>query len=313
MSNKKKRGSKGRRPERRYSILTNQLRKNASENFNARREWPIAASFVPDPDVWKVSGCGTAAVIRRTPDGQFASAMFVMELMQGGIITMCGKSDHPDLDDATSFVDAIQDHSPPAVAGDAELAARYIYGAYAFGLEQGYDFPVEERRPYLSLVPALAGTRNWWLQQLSHDGLTPQRLIDVLFSIDVPDDLPEGKEIVCFTTATLDLAGDPEQAMKRLEKRDPEFAYAGDDKGDEVFNFTRKYPRNHWSPLASLGGRQILGDVAIAPGTLRASSKALSMAARLVTRLKEILGDSIRLRETEWTTVQEMLELRGPR
>ncbi|MGH7177895.1 MAG: hypothetical protein ACREJC_10975 [Tepidisphaeraceae bacterium] len=307
MSRRDKRKTKKRSEPRRYTILASARSGLSRSESTDRRRWPIIASYVPDPDVWRVTGCGIAAIFRQIPDGRVASALFDIELMHGGIKMMYGKDDHASLDDALGLLEIARKHAPPCVPGEPDLAARYVYGAYALGLDMGFDFPAEQRRPYFSLLPMMAGTKNWWLQQLTHDDLTPARLVEIVRAIDAPDEVPEDKEMICLTTAIFDV-DDGQAACEKLAEHHPEFAYDDeDDQGYEVFTFTREYPKNHWSPLASLGGRQILGNVRIRATELQASAQVLSMAARLVTRLKQVIGGSIRLRGAEWKNVEEMM------
>jgi hypothetical protein len=74
-----------------------------------------------------------------------------------------------------------------------------------------------------------------------------------------------------------------------------------------IFGWMRDYPEGHWSPLAGLGGKQMIGDVRVADdGTVRADARSLSMAARLAARLKELLGDRLVVEEAEWRDLQDL-------
>jgi len=59
------------------------------------------------------------------------------------------------------------------------------------------------------------------------------------------------------------------------------------------------------------GGRQILGSVRVGPERLIAEVKTLSMGARLVGILKGIFGEQIRLTDTSWKGVADLLAERS--
>ena len=60
-----------------------------------------------------------------------------------------------------------------------------------------------------------------------------------------------------------------------------------------------------------MGGRQSLGSVRVDDNTLVAESKTLTMAAVLVAKLKDMLGDRIHLRDTVWKGAAEMIREAG--
>jgi len=258
-------------------------------------------------DCFRATGCGSVSVARRAPDGKITSAFCNIELMGGGILNMFAKEDHPDEADVDKLVKEMSDVMPPMVPGDEQLAARYTWGAYAWSLDQGYSFPGAEH-PYLSMVPKLGGSRNWWLQQLTTgpDALVPQELADVIDENQPDEDLPGDKEIVILTTATFELA-DRQDAIDQLIRNSPEFTPTDEDDESITFDFSRKYPKDHWSPLRLLGGRQSLGSVIVQRDCLVGECKTLSMTARLIARLKGMFGETIHLRETKWKGAQELI------
>jgi hypothetical protein len=53
--------------------------------------------------------------------------------------------------------------------------------------------------------------------------------------------------------------------VEQLRKHGRDFAYTGREGEVEFFDWTRQYPKGHWSPLARLGARQILGSIRVEP------------------------------------------------
>src|SRR4051812_39622416 len=115
----------GRSGTRRQTFLTN---RPAGEKLPAdMHRWPVGRAYVPDPDVWRVSGCGFVGVLRRRPDGKLATAYFQIELNGGGIVSMSGKLD---ADPAAEENDlrTYAPHVPAFREGPVDLVARYLRG-----------------------------------------------------------------------------------------------------------------------------------------------------------------------------------------
>ncbi len=278
--------------------------------FPDYRLWPVVKAYVPVEDCFRATGCGTAGVVRQAPDGKLVSSFFNIELLDGGLKNAMGK-DQTDEAEIEDFLESLKYMMPPTEPGPVDLAARYIWGAYAWSRQDGFDFPEEMKARYLRVVPLLSGTQNWWLQQfIGPDGLVPPKLLEVIEDNPVPDDLPEGKEILIFSTINFDLS-DPQAALEHLRGAAPEFTEVEPDGATTCFDWSRKYPRNHWSPLRLMGGRQSLGSVRVDDNTLVAESKTLTMAAVLVAKLKDMLGDRIHLRDTVWKGAAEMIREAG--
>ena len=306
MSIRRKKKEERRREARRYSPAV--ADRVARVSAKVCRTWPVVRCLVPDSDVWRASGCGSSLIVRQKPDGTFAFAVFELQMMAGGFAIMFGDQNCASMSVIDAFLGSVTENSPPCVPGDPDLLARYVYGVRAWALERGYLMDERVSEPLLALLPAMAGTPDWWLQYLTQEDFTPPRLLEVLRSYDADelDDVPADKEIVCFTTANFDLR-DPEAAVTVLNRNEPEFGADGtDDDGTQHFCFTRAYPKNHWSPLSKFGGRQLLGSMRIHGSTLTAECKVLSMTGRLVWRLKQILGDNLKFRDADWMSLQQL-------
>jgi hypothetical protein len=89
---------------------------------------------------------------------------------------------------------------------------------------------------------------------------------------------PDGREVLIFTTITF-AQDDAEDAVRKLRKSLRVFADEDSEDDTVRFAWTREYPKDRWSPLSRLGGRQSLGSVEISKaGAPTAQAKRLSMA-----------------------------------
>lgn len=265
--------------------------------------WPVIHAYAPDRDAWCATGFGTAGIAREQPDGRLFHSFFIISLLESGIVMMFGKDSTAKKHD--EFVNSMRDVFPPFEDSKTELVSEYVWGAYALSEEHGASWDAEAER-YLSLVPQPPGSKQQWIDRLiGPSGLTPQDLVKVIRENPLPEDLPEGKEIMILTEMSFRIE-DERDVVAKLRKRGPEFDYCGRKEGEEYFSWTREYPPDHWSPLASLGGRQILGDVRVVPGRLIAEAKTLSMACRLIYLLKNILAGKLTLEKTTWSGIQDI-------
>ena len=268
--------------------------------------WPVVRAYVPVPDAWRATGVGTAGIVREQPDGRQAYAFFVIELLEHGLKSTFGKYDASPAD-LDSMVASLSEMIPPMEEGSPETAAKFIWGARAVADAEGCAFPPDDVAPYFALVPRPPGSARNWLEQLvGRGGLTPPDLVRVIRAHPMQDDVPDGKEVMIVTTMTFDLT-DAAAVVDVLMSADPEFIHSGMDCDAEVFNWTRKYPKKHWSPLARFGGRQNIGTVHIEGRTLVAEAQTLSMSARLTQRLLQLLGERIKLRNTSWSSMNDLL------
>ncbi len=273
-----------------------------------RRSWPVVRGYVPVEDCFRATGCGTAGVLRRAPDGSLTSAFFTIELIRGGLTGAFGKSG-TDYETTEAELGAMGASIPSLEPGPVDLAARYIWGAYAWSLERGHRWPTSMKSRYLDVAPLPEGTTDSWLEQFAGpNGLLPSKLVEIARRYtSALDDIPDGKELVVFTTIAFAL-DDAEVAVRKLRKSKPDFTEE-DSEGDTVrFAWTREYPKGHWSPLSRLGGRQSLGSVEISKaGALTAQAKTLAMAAVLIGRLRHEIGPGLRMLRSEWRDAADLI------
>ena len=297
---KRRKDRKGRRgPVRRTTLLTN----HPVQSFEKRpsyRQWPVVRAYVPVDEAWRVSGVGQAGIIRRRPDGMLFTSFFDFTLMDGGMRMMYGEDETTE-EKVNAFVKDLAEVSPAMDEGPPDLAARFAWGAYALSVTEGYEWPREMSGRYLGLMPPLSGTQNWWLQQFIGDsGLAPPGLWPVIQRLPRDEDIPEDKELVVFTEMEFRLQ-DPAAAIAVLHTLEPEFRVLEEEGESLLLDYSRAYPKGHWSPLRLLGGRQSLGTVQIEGARMSAQSKVLSMSCAMVTKLKAALGDNMTLETTRWT------------
>ncbi len=268
--------------------------------------WPVVRAYVPVRNVWEATGLGTAGVVRRQPDGRYASAFFVIELLEHGLRGAFGGRDET-LAKVERDLALLSDNFPLCEEGPVELAASYAWGARALADAQGRSFPPQDADRFYGLMPRPPGSRrDWFAKLVGPGGLTPEELVRAIRANPQPDDLHEGKEVIILTEMTFEIP-DAGAAVDALRRAAPEFRHEGMEKNSDVFSWTRAYPKGHWSPLALFGGRQDLGTVRVSGRELVADAKTLSMAAKLVGRLQRLLDGGLHLQGSRWMGMQDLL------
>ncbi len=312
MSKRRSHTSKrARRERKRYTTYISSRFEDAIDVRKAG-SWPIVRAYVPLEDCWRATGYGTAGIVRQRPDGKLITSFFVIGLVDGGLSARFG-DDSADLAKVDKDIESIRHSMPPTEIGDPDLASRFAWGAYALNRELGYDWPPDEINRYLKLVPPLSGRSTWWLQQfIGPDGLAPAGLWECIKDlVDTNDEIAKGKEAAVLTEMTFRV-GDRSRCLELLMTRSEDFHHDGFKDDANWFAWTREYPRNHWSPLRLLGGRQIIGNLRVqTDARLIAETKTISMGAVLVGKLKELLGDSMHLECAKWTDLSKILRARN--
>ena len=267
-----------------------------TESFRAEemRRWPVVRAYVPDPEAWRVGGVGTAGIVRRGPSGGHWTAFFPMQMHDGGMTAAFGAEDEPIEKVERDLAEMAEAGVlPPIVPGDAQLAARFIWGAYAFGMEEGWNWPPEISKRYLGMVPPLGGTRNWWRQQfIGKGGLVPRGLVELLEEHPVPDDLPEGKELAFATSMVLKPAGGA-QALDKLRQAGRELVEQAAEGTIAVFHWMQK--KKGW-----FGGWAMVATLRVEGELVRAEAGTLSTAAKVVVMIKRVLGTGVEVVDVKW-------------
>jgi len=238
--------------------------------------------------------------------------MFKIELMEHGIAMMFGKDDEP-IEEIERALEGMRDVLPAFKEGTPELAAAYIWGAWALGEEEGFGFPSSLAAPYLGLVPRPLGSSESWLNRLiGPGGLSSAELMEIIRETPRPEEAGEGREFAIITMMMFRLADTP-SAAQRLRTSSPDgtgFRFIAGEPREEGaiihFEWARPLPTGPLSIMPVRGDLQIQGWVDVEGDELRAMTMTLSMAARLVFHLKALFGDAIQLEHVRWKTPEEV-------
>jgi len=260
-----------------------------------RRAWPVVRAYVPVRDAWWVGGCGTAGIVRLQPDGLCSYSIFPIELTKGGLCSAFGAENKREEEIAEELAD-LSKWMPPFEEGDAALAARYAWGAYAMSLDNGFEWARELRTLHLGMLPTIGGARNWWLEQFIGE-MMPLKLLLAAGSV-MEIDVPRYKEVSVAVWMEFDLP-DTDQFLQMIRSRPEEFQPT--DAFDEAESFLWILERR-WNP----GERMPHFLIAIRPGKVLGHAPSLSMAARLVMHLREITGGSTVLSKVDWGDTSEL-------
>lgn len=267
--------------------------------------WPVAGSFVPRRDVWNVCGFGSAGVVREQPGGLLSLTMFQLSLIDGGVHTAFTKGDlTPEI--LKALLESLADHMPPWQEGPLDLASRFVWGAYAMSLEEDAAWSGDLERCLESLPQPGGGPKQWREGLVGVGGLTPPGLVKIARENKISEDIPDGKEPVVLTRIRYSVRR-PEKIAGVLRRERPEFDLTGEEEGKLFFSWTREYPGGHPSPLARMGGRQVLGNITFDGNGLLAETNTLSWAGRLMVRLCELAGGDIAFEDVRWTAGRDLL------
>jgi hypothetical protein len=275
----------------------------------AVRSLPVIRAYVPVGDCWNATGLGTAGVVRQHPDGNVTYAFFWIHLLENGLKSAFGK-DHEPIEEMESFLVELAPMMPPMEQGPVTLASKLIWGAYAFADSLGVAWP-DEMNHFLGVVPRPPGIKKEWKRRFSgRKGLAPAGLVDLVAKTPDWEDLPEGKENAILTTTTFRL-DDDETAVQMLQERKPEFVRSNDDDDSVSFDWYRDPAGGGTGGIRLFRRRRYGGTVSIAPGRLTVEVQTLSLGARLIGILKEMLGDQIVLENVTWQNALDLLYSRS--
>ena len=283
------------------------LRAEPVKTLHGCDEWPIVRAYVPPEDCWQSTGFGTAGIVRQQPDGKLASSFFIMGLTRGGLMNVFGHVDS-DWEEIEGDLRRERHKMPPWEIGDARMAARYIWGAYAWSLEDDLLWPEELERQHLAIVPPMAGSRTRWLGQFAGPtGVIPGDLYDLVKSIDplleTNDSTPEP---LVYTEVTYGVT-DQAKVLEKLRSSAPHISPMDQDLDTVYFECTREYNPRKVMPLEPMRSRQPVGTLRIQGGKLVAEARSLSLAAYLIGKVREYTGEFIQFEKTSWSDLDAWL------
>jgi hypothetical protein len=268
-------------------------------------QWPIVRAVAPVEAVWRATGLGSAGIFRRRPDGRLAWVLFKLDLCARGIDMAMGKPDD-EATDIDALLADLRDVIPPFADAPAELSARYIWGAWAFAEAEGMGFPPAEIGPWLRAVPTPTGGEEEWLADFEEE-LTPAPLFEITDSLQGIA-VPNEREVAVPTQVRLH-ASAPVAVADALRASHPDRkgyrfipATPPVQKGVPCFELARPLPRGPRSGMPARGDLQIQGFVLVDGEHIEALAATLSMAARLMDRLRETLGCEVELETVRWET-----------
>ncbi|CAN5450428.1 hypothetical protein BH10PLA1_BH10PLA1_03190 [soil metagenome] len=283
------------------------LRADPTKSLAGCDDWPIVRAYLPPEDCWQSTGFGTAGIVREQPDGKLASSFFVMGLTRGGLMNVFGHIDS-NWEEIEGDLRRQRHKMPPTTIGDPKLAARYIWGSYAWSLDDDLMWPDDLERQHLALIPPMSGSRNRWLGQFAGPtGLIPSDLYDLVKSIDpmleAEADMPEP---LVFTEITYAVSDQP-KLLERFRSSAPHIAPMDQDLDTVYFECTREFNPRKVMPLEPMRSRQPIGTLRIQGGKLLAEARSLSTAAYLIGKVREYAAELFEFEKTHGSDLDAWL------
>lgn len=255
-------------------------------------EWPVEGIYVPVPDIWRATGMGTAAIIRRRPDGRFDHAAFLLNLSEHGLTGALGKAAEASV--PRDFLGDLRGLIPPMQQGSLADAAVFVYGAMALAEAQNAGVPPGEFALFLDLLPPPPGGAAQWLEALlGPGGPTPTGLMRIIGDLPAEADIADGKEIAVRTEMVFEVP-----QLEAMSTKPPAVFPRIPAAGDQLhFHYT---PIPIWKRSKHGTAGKVQGEVQVHGDRVVATALTLSMAARLIGDLREWLGSRIRLQSVSW-------------
>ena len=275
--------------------------------------WPVSGAYMSYLDAFRICGQGLLFFCRKSKDGQFAFLLSTVDVFRGGLVDVAivdtvseGKFLSDFLGKSTQKAGYLMKPAAP------EVVRRVFWGAYELMRQWGYTWPSGELARIKAFIPCPADGPTACLKELTRrGGLLEKRLLAIARLTQGAEDLPGDKEPLVVTTARFQV-DDRDALVAWLRNAEPDVSETGLEEDGVHFNWTRAYPRGHWSPLAGLrGARQSLGDLVLSGSEIRVETKTASWAARFAQLLHEKLGADARLAAVEWQSWQEMMRSLG--
>jgi hypothetical protein len=256
---------------------------------------PVAASLVPDPDVWRIAGVGRTLIARRRPDGRIAWASLVIDLKRPKELLLIGHL-HSEEGEFEALLEGLCqiEGCAPMIGGNAPLAGRFAWGAYAYAEERELDFGGADQA--LMALFEKPGMRDEDSRRFfdGKDGVADRDLLAFCVREEKAR-LSPGVELATLVRMVFH-APHPEPLARAL-LRDGSFCTNGRrGTGLEL----------DWAPLGTDGRAHPRGAIALRGARLGAEAVSLSHAARLCASLKRLSDGALELVDVKRTTVGDL-------
>jgi hypothetical protein len=238
---------------------------------------PLLASFVPDPDVWRISGAGRSLLARRRADGRVAWASVAFDLKRPFEVKLVGNLDTDEgvFEEILDALFQIED-AAPMIGGSDTLASRFAHGAVAYSHEGD---PHAEKSPDLLAVFERNGATDRAILAAfaGPEGVCPPDLL-IACREEAAAGLAPGVWLAVHVALGFRVA--KESPLRERLVRDADFERMRDG------SFT-------WKPSAFGGAR--LGSLAWLDGEVEAETVSLELAGRLCGRIKRLAEGGVEL------------------
>jgi hypothetical protein len=248
-----------------------------------------------------ISGLGKAGFVREQPDGKLSLIIFEIDALEGGLNSVYLKNDL-DLKVLENLLEDLQHELPPWQEGTPEQAALCIWGIESLLNKDKKDEEwLDEMEDYLALVPKPIGEPlEWQKALLAPGGYVSFDLLQFIKGRDISEDIPEGKEIVIFTTVTYSI-WEPDKIVEILAGREPEFRVEFNPETKKWrFSWNCVYPKGDESPSARQGGKGVLATGIINEDTLVVEGSTLSLTGRACYHLRKLVGQYLTFKGVKW-------------
>jgi len=261
--------------------------------------WPVVAVSAPTVLVWQVSGGGTVIVRREHPNGGQVAFIGIVELARDGLCDLMATGIQPpaQIDDA---LEQLRPHFPPFAESTLARASDLLWGGWAVADLAGESWPPGTWL-HLAGFPKPPGTPLDWHQRLIGAGGRTPDLLAALTAAMPDKKLPDGRELVVFTEATLTTTTSPSDVIARLQARPDRLHDLGPTDGGHHFSMFNPYGAGHLTPLSALpGATQALASITVWPDHLTVEASTLNRAGRAVELLTHATGGAVGLADVRW-------------
>ncbi len=262
----------------------------------------MAEAYASYLGAWRICGQGLAAYSRRSPDGRFAFVLALINFFRGGLENAIFGDQATEDEFRRDLIEGAATKGGYLMGpAQPEMAATLLWGSFEFAGQEGFALPPNDLDRIKHLVPCPHGGPRGCLAVLTAPGgVIHPKLLRIARSLGTDVEMPDGQEQVVFTTARFRVS-DAQALLAWMRGSEPEFSDEGEGEDGIRFNWTRAYPKGHWSPFArERGARQSLGDVVVRGEEVWIEVQTPSRAARFAQLLHQRFPSGLVLAGVEW-------------